>query len=84
MTGTLKGHDPLQNLVLDDAVETLRADPEDSDDEEGGGGRAATATRELGLLVARGTLVVAIAPVEGSEEIENPFVGGGGEGGGEG
>ena len=31
-------------------------------------------TRTLGLLVARGTLLVLISPVDGSEEIENPFV----------
>lgn len=30
-------------------------------------------TRELGLIVARGTLLVLISPVDGSEEIENPF-----------
>ena len=40
-----------------------------SPDEEGN-----TSTRSLGLLVARGTLLVLIAPVDGSEEIENPFV----------
>ena len=33
-----------------------------------------TSTRSLGLLVARGTLLVLISPVDGSEEIENPFV----------
>lgn len=31
------------------------------------------ATRSLGLVVARGTLLVVISPVDGSEEIENPF-----------
>jgi len=40
-----------------------------SSDEEGN-----TSTRSLGLLVARGTLLVLISPVDGSEEIENPFV----------
>lgn len=30
-------------------------------------------TRPLGLIVARGTLLVLISPVDGSEEIENPF-----------
>ena len=30
-------------------------------------------TRELGLVVARGTLLVLVSPVDGSEEIENPF-----------
>lgn len=33
-----------------------------------------TSTRSLGLLVARGTLLVLISPVDGSEEIENPFL----------
>jgi U6 snRNA-associated Sm-like protein LSm7 len=31
-------------------------------------------TRDLGLIVARGTLLVLISPVDGSEEIANPFV----------
>ena len=30
-------------------------------------------TRELGLVVARGPLLVLISPVDGSEVIENPF-----------
>ncbi len=30
-------------------------------------------TRPLGLIVARGTLLVLISPLDGSEEIENPF-----------
>ena len=30
-------------------------------------------TRSLGLIVARGTLLVLISPVDGSEQIENPF-----------
>lgn len=30
-------------------------------------------TRDLGLVVARGTLLVLVSPVDGSEEIENPF-----------
>lgn len=32
-----------------------------------------TTTRPLGLLVARGTLLVLISPLDGSEEIANPF-----------
>lgn len=31
-------------------------------------------TRSLGLIVARGTLIVLISPADGSEEIPNPFV----------
>lgn len=37
-------------------------------DEEGN-----EATRPLGLVVARGTLLVVISPVDGSEQIANPF-----------
>ena len=33
-----------------------------------------TSTRALGLVVARGTLLVLISPVDGSEEIANPFL----------
>ncbi|KAI7716130.1 hypothetical protein KC353_g5598, partial [Hortaea werneckii] len=61
-TGTLKGYDQLMNLVLDSVKEITR-------DDEGN-----TSSRNLGLLVARGTLLVLISPVDGSEEIENPFV----------
>ncbi|KAI0130573.1 hypothetical protein BJ170DRAFT_578938 [Xylariales sp. AK1849] len=60
-TGTLKGYDALMNLVLDDVQEVMR-------DDEGN-----ETTRPLGLVVARGTLLVVISPVDGSEEIENPF-----------
>ena len=31
-------------------------------------------TRSLGLIVARGTLIVLISPADGSEEIPNPFM----------
>ncbi|KAH7158247.1 hypothetical protein B0J13DRAFT_618271 [Dactylonectria estremocensis] len=60
--GTLKGYDALMNLVLDDVHEVVR-------DEEGN-----DSTRSLGLVVVRGTLLVLISPVDGSEEIANPFV----------
>ncbi|KAM3442506.1 hypothetical protein MY4824_001100 [Beauveria thailandica] len=59
--GTLKGFDALMNLVLDDVRETVR-------DEDGN-----ESTRPLGLVVARGTLLVLISPLDGSEEIANPF-----------
>ncbi|MCJ1485562.1 Sm-like protein lsm7 [Schaereria dolodes] len=59
--GTLKGYDQLMNLVLDDVKELLR----DDDGNE--------SSRSLGLMVARGTLLVLISPVDGSEQIENPF-----------
>ena len=78
MVGTLKGYDQLMNLVLDDVQETLRGKRKDSgkifdfakvaSDDEGN-----ETTRSLGLIVARGTLLVLVSPVDGSEQIENPF-----------
>ncbi|KEZ43013.1 hypothetical protein SAPIO_CDS5085 [Scedosporium apiospermum] len=70
VTGSLKGFDALMNLVLDEVEEphegnTLTV----SLDEEGN-----ESTRSLGLVVARGTLLVLISPVDGSEVIANPFV----------
>ncbi|EME29139.1 U6 snRNA-associated Sm-like protein LSm7 [Galdieria sulphuraria] len=65
VSGILRGWDPLVNLVLDEAVEQLR-DPEDpykTTDKE----------RKLGLVVIRGTSLVSVYPVEGAEEIVNPF-----------
>ncbi|KAF2663870.1 U6 snRNA-associated Sm-like protein LSm7 [Microthyrium microscopicum] len=59
--GVLKGFDQLMNVVLDDVEEVMR-------DDEGN-----ESTRSLGLVVARGTLLVVISPVDGSAEISNPF-----------
>ncbi|GFE52770.1 U6 snRNA-associated Sm-like protein [Babesia ovis] len=64
--GILKGHDVMSNLVLDETEEFLR-DPEDPD-------RVTDKTRSLGLLVARGTSVTVIHPVDGAEKIANPFL----------
>ncbi|KAJ5711239.1 Ribonucleoprotein LSM domain eukaryotic/archaea-type [Penicillium malachiteum] len=74
VTGILKGYDQLMNLVLDDVKESMR-DINSSLvlthllDDEGN-----QTTRPLGLIVARGTLIVLISPADGSEEIPNPFV----------
>ena len=70
------------NLVLDDVDEVVRGmfsvvanlatfllTSMLSLDDEGN-----TSTRPLGLVVARGTLLVLVSPVDGSEEIANPFV----------
>ncbi|OJI96935.1 hypothetical protein ASPVEDRAFT_36320 [Aspergillus versicolor CBS 583.65] len=62
VSGTLKGYDQLMNLVLDDVKESMH-------DDEGNEN-----TRSLGLIVARGTLIVLISPADGSEQIANPFV----------
>ncbi|CEP03621.1 Sm domain-containing protein [Plasmodiophora brassicae] len=66
VTGILKGYDPLVNIVLDETVEYIR----EADDPY----RLTDQTRNLGLTVCRGTAVMLIAPVAGSQEIDNPFV----------
>ncbi|KAI5296871.1 Sm-like protein lsm7 [Ascosphaera atra] len=80
VTGMLKGYDQLMNLVLDDVKEVMRGEcralparhldtPANlCPDDEGN-----QTTRSLGLIVARGTLLVLVSPVDGSEEIANPF-----------
>lgn len=67
------------NLVLDDVKESMRGKPLQQSphyyslltlpDDEGNEN-----TRSLGLVVARGTIIVLISPADGSEEIANPFV----------
>ena len=77
----MKGYDQLMNLVLDDVKELLRGMLLTSFyffsslcrlihylDDEGN-----ESTRSLGLIVARGTLLVLISPLDGSEQIANPF-----------
>jgi len=65
ITGILKGHDPVPNIVLDDCVEYLR-DPKDPS-------RITDRTRNLGLIVARGTSITVVNPEAGFIEIDNPF-----------
>jgi U6 snRNA-associated Sm-like protein LSm7 len=79
----LKGYDALMNLVLDDVQEVLRGKKPSLStywfiictllislaDDDGN-----ESTRSLGLVVARGTLLVLVSPVDGSEEIANPFI----------
>ncbi|KAL9675500.1 hypothetical protein QQ045_003702 [Rhodiola kirilowii] len=66
VTGTLKGYDQLLNLVLDQAVESLRNtdDPLKTTDQ----------TTCLGLIVRRDTAVMLVSPTEGTDEIPNPFI----------
>ncbi|KKA26362.1 hypothetical protein TD95_003837 [Thielaviopsis punctulata] len=66
VVGTLKGYDALMNLVLDEAKETMSDCVPDENGNE--------TERQLGLLVARGTLLVLVSPLDGSEVIENPFL----------
>lgn len=84
-SGILKGYDALLNLVLDNAVEYLRGNlpsifssvlsylfgiPLDPDDPF----KLTNDVRNLGLIVARGTTVVVVCPLEGMEQIANPFI----------
>ncbi|CAI5736526.1 unnamed protein product [Hyaloperonospora brassicae] len=66
VTGTLKGYDQLVNLVLDDCIEFVR-DPSDEY-------RITDETRQVGLVVCRGTSVMLVSPMEGTTEIPNPFL----------
>jgi len=65
-SGILKGYDALVNLVLDNTVEYVR-DPDDPN-------RLTNDTRQLGLIVARGTAITVVAPHDGIEQIANPFI----------
>jgi len=60
VTGVLKGSDTLMNLVLDDVVESTS--------------ESAPRSRQLGLVVCRGPTITIVSPMDGSAEIENPFI----------
>jgi U6 snRNA-associated Sm-like protein LSm7 len=64
VTGILKGFDQLVNLVLSDCEETM----------QGKDANEKPHTRKLGQVVARGTAVLVICPMDGLTEIENPFI----------
>lgn len=66
VVGTLRGFDPLLNLVLDSTTEYVR-DPDDPF-------KVTNETRTLGLSVCRGTGIVVITPQDGHESIPNPFI----------
>ncbi|GAA5987864.1 hypothetical protein JCM11641_003513 [Rhodosporidiobolus odoratus] len=66
VTGTLKGFDQLLNLVMDELEETVK-------DPETGAAVVPPRSRSLGLAVLRGTSLVVISPLDGSQEIANPF-----------
>ncbi|KAG8862566.1 Sm-like protein lsm7 [Tulasnella sp. 330] len=59
VTGVLKGYDQLLNLVMDDVEENVQ-EPQPH-------------TRKIGLAVLRGPQITILSPVDGSEEIDNPF-----------
>ena len=64
--GVLKGFDQLVNIVLDDCVEEMH-DPDDPY-------KKTDERRRLGLVVCRGLQVSLVSPVDGMEEIANPFI----------
>ncbi|KAI0776792.1 U6 snRNA-associated Sm-like protein LSm7 [Trametes elegans] len=63
VTGVLKGYDQLLNLVLDEVQENVQT-----------GSEGQSTTRNLGLVVLRGPTITLLSPVDGFEEIANPFL----------
>ncbi|KAI0790957.1 U6 snRNA-associated Sm-like protein LSm7 [Abortiporus biennis] len=61
VTGVLKGFDQLLNLVLDEVEENIQTESGEH-------------TRKLGLVVLRGPTITLLSPVDGWEEIANPFL----------
>ena len=61
VVGVLKGYDQLLNLVLDDVEEEVSASNPYK-------------KRSLGLVVLRGPTVTLVSPLDGFEEIANPFL----------
>ncbi|KAL7670653.1 hypothetical protein ACOME3_005604 [Neoechinorhynchus agilis] len=66
-TGILKGYDQYSNLVLDSTLEYSR----DPDGESRG---LECEAHSLGLVIARGTSIILVCPMEGMEQIPNPFM----------
>lgn len=76
VTGILKGYDQLLNLVLDEVEEQLQGGciaftcPRFTNDAT----EPEPHTRALGLVVLRGPTITLLSPVDGFEEIANPFM----------
>ncbi|KAF8335780.1 uncharacterized protein EI90DRAFT_2912761 [Cantharellus anzutake] len=60
VTGVVKGWNNNLDLVLDDVEEVVS--------------EAAPRPRRLGFVICRGSTVVIVSPLDGSAEIENPFI----------
>jgi len=67
VTGILKGYDQLLNLVLDEVLEEVQEVREEDQEPE-------IHIRSLGLTVLRGPTITLLSPVDGLEEIPNPFL----------
>lgn len=80
MTGVLKGYDQLLNLVLDDVEEQVQGNDTYSlpcyvsTNRNSAVPDPEPRTRILGLAVLRGPTITLLSPVDGLEEISNPFV----------
>ena len=76
VTGILKGYDQLLNLVLDDVTEELQREscfsPQDISVDPAS--VPEPHIRSLGLAVLRGPTITVLNPVDGLEEIANPFL----------
>ncbi|KIK09589.1 hypothetical protein K443DRAFT_127496 [Laccaria amethystina LaAM-08-1] len=68
VTGILKGYDQLLNLVLDEVEEEASGKSLINDVQ------SSPNPRHLGLVVLRGPTITILSPVDGSEEIANPFM----------
>jgi U6 snRNA-associated Sm-like protein LSm7 len=79
VTGVLKGYDQLLNLVLDEVEEQLEGKryhvvfPPLTDPNALLIAEPEPHTRKLGLVVLRGPTITLLSPVDGLEEIANPF-----------
>ena len=89
VTGVLKGYDQLLNLVLDEVQEILQTGgcPSATRTRKTAHTRSRLhfdllppvpegepAVRNLGLVVLRGPTITLLSPVDGFEEIANPFM----------
>jgi U6 snRNA-associated Sm-like protein LSm7 len=76
VVGTLKGFDQMLNIVLDNAKEYIH-DEEDKYKRKlvEQGNEMLQVTRKLGVVVCRGTSIMYVCPLQGTAQIENPFVG---------
>jgi len=86
VTGVLKGFDQLLNLVLDDVQEIFQTGPfsihlltlktrcPDHVPFLRNRTESEQTARALGLVVLRGPTITLLSPVDGHEEISNPFL----------
>ena len=79
VTGVLKGYDQLLNLVLDDVEEQVQGNdtyslPCYASNRNSAVPDPEPRTRILGLAVLRGPTITLLSPIDGLEEIANPFV----------